>query len=302
MKKRKKNRGLRILSISILICIILVFSFLLYFQYSMKSTTGKAISDNNYNTVFYFYLNGSRNFIDGDIILDDVYYGRTVNGQISMTNIKIIPKILRFKGIFNQSVFDLIYHFPENYNYYQYVPFIVFERDLIKDDYYYLKKLHWGHMPITYSFYNYCSNTDRLIKSFEEFNRSTNGSVYFISTNSTSPDIRIICFSNQSSESDYYTEILGESGLNNIKNNLIVDSTIAFYPTISSCGYFPIVELHEILHSFGYNHINKISSIMYNTTDNCKWLYENQDINGPLRIDDNISQELIEMYNRNNTI
>ncbi|MEM0465869.1 MAG: matrixin family metalloprotease, partial [Candidatus Pacearchaeota archaeon] len=122
------------------------------------------------------------------------------------------------------------------------------------------------------------------------------GRVYFVQTFLEDADLTIICVSDKSKNTDYTKEVIGESVINDVKDNIIIHSTIFFYPTISSCGYFPFVELHEILHSLGFSHSQKISSVMYNNTDNCKWIYENKDIYGPPRIDDDIVKELKEIY------
>lgn len=293
---KRKKRGEKKIFYIILSIIILIIGFL-FIKYN-SYITGKAIIGERENTLFMFYLNYSKYPIDGEVSINDVFYGNTLNGNITIPKLNYKPKYLGFKGIYEKKVFDVKYYFPEDYLKYSYVPFVVFSNDLYNDDFYDSNKLHFSRIPITYKIINYCGNIERLNKAFFEFNKSTNGSVYFIPTESNNPDIRIICYSNESENSDYYNKVIGESDLNNIKGNVIINSTIIFYPTISSCGYFPLVEIHELLHSLGYSHRPNISSVMYNTTDNCKWMYDYKDIHGEPRIDDDIILDLKDIYSK----
>lgn len=294
MKRKKRGNKKFIYIIFFIIILIVIFLFIKYNSY----ITGKAIYGEREYTVFTFYLNYSKYPIDGRVSFDDIFYATTVNGNITIPSINYKPKYIGFRGVYDKKVFDVKYYFPEDYLKYSYVPFVVFSDDLYFDDYFNITKLHFSHMPLTYRLLNYCGNIDRLNKAFFEFNKSTNGTVYFIPTNSSNPDIRVICPSNQSEKSNYYNEVIGESVLNNVKGNVIMDSTIIFYPTISSCGYFPLVEIHELLHSFGYTHKLNISSVMYNTTDNCRWIYDYKDIYGEPRIDDDIVIDLMKTYSK----
>lgn len=296
--KKAKSKKKLMLCLIIMILFLSIILFFIYYGIAKGIFTGKAISSGREFTVFRFYLNNSGRPIDGEVSFDDSFYGRTRNGNISVYSLLKNPSTIRFKGTFNKSKFDLIYSFPEDYKEYEIIPFILFEEDFTKDDFYYATNLHWAHMPLTYRFINYCSNENRIKQAFEEFSKFTNGSVYFIPALSVNADITIICYSSQSKDSSYVREVIGEAGLNSIKDNLILNSSIYFYPTISSCGYFPTVEIHEILHTLGYGHSPKISSLMYNSTDNCKWLNENKDIYGPPRIDDEIVLELKKTYAR----
>jgi len=170
-------------------------------------------------------------------------------------------------------------------------------------------KLHWPHMPLIYEFNGTrCQGVryDKLMYAFNEIKTETNDSVYFIeSSGSETPDLIINCLQvtgGTTYEEDYSTEKLGEGGVNWYAGNIIINASVDLYSTQATCGYFPFIEIHEILHAFNYSHVDKMSSIMYPNTDHCTWAYDNVDLYGPPSIDKNIIQELDEIYGQNKTI
>lgn len=178
---------------------------------------------------------------------------------------------------------------------------IQLEEIQLKDTFSKVNRLHWTHMPLIYKFEEPICNSYRAQKireAFEEINSETNGSVSFIE--SENPDIIIYCSvtvkDEQKLQGDYWVETLGEGGISAYYGNRVINATIIFYPTTTSCGYFPSVEIHEILHTFNYPHNNRPCSIMYSGEENCRYILENQDICGKPHIDDDIVKSLIETY------
>lgn len=126
--------------------------------------------DNTNNEVtkkFIFIYNDSNIVIDGEVIINNISYGFTKNGSIDIPYIDNLENIT-FKGIFNDSPFELLYYRPETYtenNIYNEFEFLITSKDLdLYINYTKLKNndifsqsndVHWNHMPITYKIYNY---------------------------------------------------------------------------------------------------------------------------------------------------
>ena len=148
--------------------------------------------------------------------------------------------------------------FDENYT----------EKRVITDNYSSITEMHWNHMPLKYKFSeeNSCGATrkSRIVKTFNELNKSTNQLVSFIE--SEDYDIFITCNSSSTGEITYedgykYTT-LAEGGITDYLDNVIISATLNFYPLSYTGGYYPSTEIHEILHGFGFNHNNKSCMMM----------------------------------------
>lgn len=176
-----------------------------------------------------------------------------------------------------------------------------------------INKIRWNHMPLTYGYIdkNYCGigRVNKLNSAFDEISKETNGSVYFVEGNP--PDILINCSYSEAnviwSSDYYYTQTLGEGGPNYMWGNIILNATLDFYPTGDACGYFPFVEIHEILHTLGYEqnlygqwhypNMNYICTIMGNYTT-CQDYYNNEATCGTPHIDNEIISDLEDIYNK----
>ena len=168
------------------------------------------------------------------------------------------------------------------------------------DDKFKTEGLHWTHMPITYNIFNpshygvdcgpYESN--KIRKGFSRIQNDTNGVVHFKEIeNLEDADIVVSCAyikgcyeynAKQVGDYIYYTEsicgydkgiatITESEGNNILKAEIVMVGLFGFSETrnkeasgfyIGSCGH-PSTEIHEILHAFGYEHVNDDNSIMY---------------------------------------
>lgn len=168
------------------------------------------------------------------------------------------------------------------------------------DQFSHIKEIHLTHTPVTYSldvntseYYRLDLNktiyrtdtTDeykikRIQWAFDLIENSTEGLIAFKEVNrEDNPDITIYgvpdvyCYG----ENETYDGREGFAGPENYTNNKIINSTVVFCATgyylgdnvgfsweYEECESFPIVELHEILHAFGFGHtVNNNKEVMY---------------------------------------
>lgn len=125
-------------------------------------------------------------------------------------------------------------------------------------------KLHWGHMPITYSFSNYATErqTDLVRKAFLTIENETHNKIKFKEVQEESD---IIIYFKERVWSRYEDTILGEALFKTsyLNKNLITSGEINFYGQGMVCltGY-PALEVHEILHLFGFENDPLLDKIM----------------------------------------
>jgi hypothetical protein len=215
-----------------------------------------------------------------------------------------------------------------------------FEEESVYDEFP-TKKKHWTHMPITYFIpRKVCGDYEyhKLKFAFEDIEEATDNVVKFEEVNnSDNVDINIKCtflpedcyelhINITEKNGFYYTkkwetyceeyEILG-SALPFVNNNIISSAEIEMFglsgfaetkrrgPSgfyVGSCGH-RTVEVHEILHTFGYNHVVDNSSIMAPKEQRFAVDYEirksidkNDCKNSDRDIDEWIINDLIETY------
>lgn len=167
----------------------------------------------------------------------------------------------------------------------------------------------WDHMPLTYSFDEGCVGPilDRIRWAFEEIENSTSNIVSFRKVE-FGADILFMCYEDQLDLGD------GEITLGYAEPyyyGYIIDSATISFGSVSeskrpqSCIYYPYLELHEILHVFGYEHNDdNTHSIMYPLEEGCKQFPEELTkvtVNGNsfvpgYKIDDDIVRDLIQKY------
>ena len=168
----------------------------------------------------------------------------------------------------------------------------------ITDEFSNIQELHWMHMPLTYSFaesnrnigprdtFNYkCPDyqIQRLKDAFNMLQNETNSKILFEEVYDEEGEIIVYCYKLKADEG-YYVE--GEGGYIS-QDNLILNAELDFYDHLN-CGTWPDVEIHEILHLFGYGHIENKSSIMTPIASRCDRGY----------IDEEIIQDLINTYSK----
>ena len=205
------------------------------------------------------------------------------------------------------------------------------EAELTGDDFYYLDDLHWTHMPITYFIVNEeeCGSyeANKIKKGFDAIENVTEGVVSFKKIDMFA-DIDITCSFIENCYK-YEVDIREEEGIvyryeticshkkgiasiKNINGNKILKADIemiglagfaettgkgssGFY--IGSCGH-PTTEIHEILHTFGYGHIDDEDSIMYYQEDAIGFTIQEEGacVGKRKYIDQEITEDLIEKY------
>lgn len=163
-----------------------------------------------------------------------------------------------------------------------------------------VSKLHWGHMPVTYSIIDkenfYSLRLQRVGKALDEIEKLTNGSIRFKKV-SENADISFVCNKEVKREWDGYfiTYTLGEAELNNL-SNLMTNATIYLYGGIDeNCLDYPSIEMHEILHTLGIEHSKNAGSIMSEFEHYCL-----KDVR--LDVDGKMFKDLENIYKQNSVI
>jgi len=154
-------------------------------------------------------------------------------------------------------------------------------------------RLHWTHMPLTVNFSNECTRIIliRNRNAFNEIANETDGLVTFEEVNDTSADISFICKKEIPTTNNDMYMTNGDAQYFN-EGNEITSAIINYYGvfegwTPGGCSNFPDVEIHELLHTFGFGHVSGNISIMNAIQDSC-----------PTRIDKDIVEELKSTYSK----
>ncbi len=127
-------------------------------------------------------------------------------------------------------------------------------------------KIHWSHMPLTYKFETNCPEKREIEmrKAFEQLKQDTGFLLWFKETK-TNPDISIYC--KESQWEKWKDETLADAliHLDKSNKNLIIKGEINLYgqqTRLCKTGY-PRLEVHEILHLFGFRDVGDMSSVMF---------------------------------------
>jgi ssRNA-specific RNase YbeY (16S rRNA maturation enzyme) len=128
--------------------------------------------------------------------------------------------------------------------------------------------MRFNHNDLTYSFISECEGEkiNKMEEAFREIKTKT-GIISFQRIDSEEADILISC-SKKRIEEVPNTFITGEGGPSKFLNlslyPLIIQGEIVLYDGLYNvfCEK-PIVEVHELLHVFGYDHIDNKSSVLY---------------------------------------
>ncbi len=156
---------------------------------------------------------------------------------------------------------------------------------------------HWTHMPLTYSIKN-CKNQETIKTALFQIQAQTDDSVRFQETEN--PDLKISCeilencYQNKTERRWFWiitTEAIceheaGTAQITKLKRNKILNAEINLKETEKpdNCSETAI---HEILHTFGFQHSESPESIMYpeKVSDSCSE-----------KIDAEIISELMQKY------
>lgn len=129
----------------------------------------------------------------------------------------------------------------------------------------FLPNMRFNHSDITYNFESACSSDrmQRMESAMEDLSQRTKIITFRASIN---PDIKIYCSKEKPKDQNSY--VAGEGGPEGVVNlslyPLIGGGKITLYDDLyqKKCEN-NIVEMHELLHVFGYNHVQNKSSLLY---------------------------------------
>lgn len=128
-------------------------------------------------------------------------------------------------------------------------------------------EMRFNHNNLTYFFSPDC-DSERKFKMLEAFSEISNSTQITFTPTETDEDIIITC-SKESIQKEKNVFIAGEGGPREFINStiypVILKGSILLYQK-SDCKE-PVVELHELLHVFGFDHVNDSNSIMYPYSD-----------------------------------
>lgn len=155
--------------------------------------------------------------------------------------------------------------------------------------------MKFNHNVISYSIQESCAEDKilRMVRAFETLENVTG----VISFNRLSADADIQVFCEKQLEEKYNESyfILGEGGAKQIIQtrdyNIIQKGEILLYDSPHSVKYcdWPNVELHELIHVFGFGHSNNSNSLMYPYLESCDQ-----------KLDSEIVESLILLYSGDN--
>lgn len=184
----------------------------------------------------------------------------------------------------------------------EYISSINNKDNILHDDYNNTNKTHFRYMPIKYYIYssvdgeNYtnCSqiNYYNLHKAINEFENATNHSITFkeitnqelLLDKNILEDNAIKIYCDNYKWGDGY--ILAGTGGSSSQGNIIKTGTVNLYHNGIDTKGIDSTQLHELLHVFGYEHINNNQSIM------------NPINQGKIKIDKEIVSDLMDTYRR----
>lgn len=158
--------------------------------------------------------------------------------------------------------------------------------------------MKFNHNSISYTIDSQCSQgqSQMMLLAFSEL-ASKVGEINFVSLASpgNTPDIEVSCSGDAKpfTEKDFF--IAGEGGAKEIikteRYNVITQGIVLLYDTEQTavqCDW-PNLEMHELLHVFGFEHSQDKNSLMYPYLESCDQ-----------KLDDSIVQDLKELYSREN--
>ncbi|MBR9706787.1 matrixin family metalloprotease [Candidatus Pacearchaeota archaeon] len=137
--------------------------------------------------------------------------------------------------------------------------------------------MKFNHNNLSYKIDRACSSDkmERVINAFSELEKQVK-IIQFYPTTRRDPDIEISC-SQADKDADYGDYfIAGEGGARGIiptgRYNIITNGTILLHESpdqAQKCSW-PNVELHELIHVFGFDHSTDPRSLMYPYLEDCK--------------------------------
>ena len=181
------------------------------------------------------------------------------------------------------------------------------QQTALSDTFAHTQELHWTHMPLGYAIFN-CSAYEarRIMDAFARLENETQRAVSFVAStsiventsgeyflqNTIDVNIEVTCHVE-------YGKILvegyitaGDSGyfVYSANPQTIVRAKVNFYGISSTtytggCPIYPDIEMHEILHAFGFQHVVQYNHIMNPTHSYC-----------PSKVNDDVLEKLKRVY------
>lgn len=155
--------------------------------------------------------------------------------------------------------------------------------------------MKFNHNNITYKINSECNEREkqRMIKAFEELTSKVDKIRFSVSNNPDTEifDIEVSCSIKENINKDYF--IAGEGGAKEIiptGRYHIIETGIIYLSNERTikCEY-PNIELHELMHVFGFDHSNNEKSLMYPFISSCDQ-----------KLDGSLIKELDKIYSEEN--
>ncbi len=154
--------------------------------------------------------------------------------------------------------------------------------------------MKFNHNSISYKINSDCDSEKRarMIAAFNELEDKVSAISFYESNN---PDIEVSCSAEEGDSVGRDFFIAGEGGAKEIiqtkRYNVITNGVVLLYDNPSNaiqCSW-PNLELHELLHVFGFEHSSDENSLMYPYLESCSQ-----------KLDESIIQDLEELYSQEN--
>ncbi len=146
--------------------------------------------------------------------------------------------------------------------------------------------MKFNHNQISYNIEESCTENKRT-RMKEAFNllQEQVGLITFYETDDGEPDIRVLCSKEVESTQGRNFFIAGEGGAEQIiqtkKYNVVTKGIVLLYdePHNAIMCSWPNVELHELMHVFGFEHSEDRNSLMYPYLESCDQKLDEEIIN-----------------------
>lgn len=159
--------------------------------------------------------------------------------------------------------------------------------------------MKFNHNKISYNIDENCEDKkkEKILSAFSELGKNLNIIIFYPSLDG--PDIEISCAQkNQESKEEIKEKhfVAGEGGAKEIirtgRFNIITKGVILLYDNSKlktiECEY-PNVELHELMHVLGFDHVDNKQSLMFPFIDSCDQ-----------KLDYSLIEKLIQLYSQEN--
>jgi len=154
--------------------------------------------------------------------------------------------------------------------------------------------MKFNHNQISYKIEEDCETEkkQRMIQAFDELSSKVSKITFYSVL--LNPDIEVICSQENKLNIDEKHFIAGEGGAKEIIQTgqyyIITNGVVYLYENIKTikCNY-PNVELHELIHVFGFDHSDNENSLMFPYLESCDQ-----------KLDDSIINKLGELYSKEN--